>query len=237
MFTKTLIAVSLAASALISTSAFALEKVDLLIKNATVLTMDKDRTVFEQGLIAVKGKQIIAVTDGKDVENYQAKTSIDAEGVPNRQYRYIVHIGAQLGNVEMLKGGVTTYADMYYFEDEVARTVDKNGMRAVLGETVIQFPVAYAENAEEGIQYAPNFIEEYEDHPRITPAFAPHAPYTNSTEILQKVTELSLQHNVPVMIHLAESDREIEVIAERSGGKSPVAYMADKRQACRYYRD
>jgi cytosine/adenosine deaminase-related metal-dependent hydrolase len=264
MFTKTLIAVSLAASALISTSAFALEKVDLLIKNATVLTMDKDRTVFKQGLVAVKGNQIIAVTDGKDVENYQAKTTIDAEGdivmpglinththvsmtvfrsladdVPDRLHRYIfplekklvsrdmVRIGAQLGNVEMLKGGVTTYADMYYFEDEVAKTVDKIGMRAVLGETVIKFPVADAANAEEGIQYALNFIEEYKDHPRITPAFAPHAPYTNSTEILQKVTELSLQHNVPVMIHLAESDREIEVIAERSGGKSPVAYMAD----------
>ena len=264
MFTKTLIAVSLAASALISTSAFALEKVDLLIKNAIVLTMDKDRTVFEQGLVAVKGKQIIAVTDGKDVESYQAKTTIDAEGdivmpglinththvsmtvfrsladdVPDRLHRYIfplekklvsrdmVRIGAQLGNVEMLKGGVTTYADMYYFEDEVAKTVDKIGMRAVLGESVIQFPVADAANAEEGIQYALNFIEEYKDHPRITPAFAPHAPYTNSTEILQKVTELSLQHNVPVMIHLAESDREIEVIAERSDGKSPVAYMAD----------
>ncbi len=264
MFTKTLIAVSLATSALISTSAFALEKVDLLIRNATVLTMDKDRTVFEQGLVAVKGNQIIAVTDGKDVENYQAQTTIDAEGdivmpglinththvsmtvfrsladdVPDRLHRYIfplesklvsremVRIGAQLGNVEMLKGGVTTYADMYYFEDEVAKTVDKIGMRAVLGESVIKFPVADAANAEEGIQYALNFIEEYKDHPRITAAFAPHAPYTNSTEILQKVTELSLQHNVPVMIHLAESDREIEVIAERSGGKSPVAYMAD----------
>ncbi len=185
MFTKTLIAVSLAASALISTSAFALEKVDLLIKNATVLTMDKDRTVFEQGLVAVKGNQIIAVTDGKDVENYQAKTTIDAEGdivmpglinththvsmtvfrsladdVPDRLHRYIfplekklvsrdmVRIGAQLGNVEMLKGGVTTYADMYYFEDEVAKTVDKIGNRAVLGEKVINFPVADAANAE-----------------------------------------------------------------------------------------
>jgi len=264
MFTRTLIAASFAASALVSTSALALEEVDLLIRNATVLTMDNDRTVFEQGLVAVKGKQIVAVTDGKDVESYQAKTSIDAEGdivmpglinththvsmtvfrsladdVPDRLHRYIfplesklvsremVRIGAQLGNVEMLKGGVTTYADMYYFEDEVAKTVDEIGMRAVLGESVIKFPVADAANAEEGIQYALNFIEEYKDHPRITPAFAPHAPYTNSTEILQKVTELSLQHNVPVMIHLAESAREIEVIAERSGGKSPVAYMAD----------
>ena len=140
MLKKTFIVVSLATSALISTSAFALEEVDLLIRNATVLTMDKDRTVFEHGLVAVKGNQIIAVTDGKDVENYQAKTTIDAEGdivmpglinththvsmtvfrsladdVPDRLHRYIfplenklvsremVRIGAQLGNVEILK--------------------------------------------------------------------------------------------------------------------------------------
>lgn len=264
MFKKTLIAVSLAATTLASTSALALEKVDLLIKNATVLTMNEDRTVFEQGLVAVKGNKIVAVTNGKDVEDYQAKRTIDADGdivmpglinththvsmtvfrsladdVPDRLHRYIfplekklvsrnmVRIGAQLGNVEMVKGGVTTYADMYYFEDEVAKTVDKIGMRAILGESVIKFPVADAANAEEGIQYALNFIEEYKDHPRITPAFAPHAPYTNTTEILQKITKLSLEHDVPVMIHLAESDRENEVIAERSGGKSPVAYMAD----------
>ncbi|PSU46927.1 amidohydrolase [Photobacterium frigidiphilum] len=264
MFKKTLIAVSLAATTLASTSALALEKVDLLIKNATVLTMNEDRTVFEQGLVAVKGNKIVAVTNGKDVEDYQAKTTIDADGdivmpglinththvsmtvfrsladdVPDRLHRYIfplekklvsrdmVRIGAQLGNVEMVKGGVTTYADMYYFEDEVAKTVDKIGMRAILGESVIKFPVADAANAEEGIQYALNFIEEYKDHPRITPAFAPHAPYTNTTEILQKITKLSLEHDVPVMIHLAESDRENEVIAKRSGGKSPVAYMAD----------
>ncbi|MGF1878989.1 amidohydrolase [Photobacterium frigidiphilum] len=264
MFKKTLIAVSLAATTLASTSALALEKVDLLIKNATVLTMNEDRTVFDQGLVAVKGNKIVAVTDGKDVKDYQAKTVIDADGdivmpglinththvsmtvfrsladdVPDRLHRYIfplekklvsrdmVRIGAQLGNVEMVKGGVTTYADMYYFEDEVAKTVDKIGMRAILGESVIKFPVADAANAEEGIQYALNFIEEYKDHPRITPAFAPHAPYTNTTEILQKITKLSLEHDVPVMIHLAESDRENEVIAKRSDGKSPVAYMAD----------
>ena len=161
-----------------------------------------------------------------------------ADDVPDRLHRYIfpleaklvsrdmVRIGANLGNVEMVKGGVTTYADMYYFEDEVAKTVDTIGMRAVLGESVIKFPVADAANAEEGIEYALNFIEQYKDHPRITPAFAPHAPYTNTTETLKKVAELSLQIDVPVMIHLAESDREEKDIAERSEGLSPVAYMA-----------
>ncbi|MCD9463690.1 amidohydrolase [Photobacterium phosphoreum] len=262
MFKKTLLAVSLAAASLISTSAYAIENVDLLIKNATVLTMDQDKTVFDNGLVAVKGNKIYAVTDGSDLNEYQATKTIDADGdivmpglinshthasmtvfrsmaddVPDRLHRYIfplekklvsrdmVRIGAQLGNVEMLKGGVTTYADMYYFEDEVAKTVDQIGMRAILGETIIQFPVASAKTPEDGIKYTLNFIEQYKDHPRITPAFAPHGPYTNSTETLQTIAKLSLKHDVPVMMHLAESDREREVIAERSGGLSPVKYM------------
>lgn len=264
MFKKTLIAVSLVAAALSSASAMAIENVDLLIKNATVLTMNADKTVYDNGLVAIKENKIFAVTDGRDLKEYKAKKTIDADGdivmpglinththvsmtvfrsmaddVPDRLHRYIfplesklvsrdmVRIGAQLGNVEMLKGGVTTYADMYYFEDEVAKTVDKIGMRAILGETVIKFPVADAANADEGIKYAVRFIEKYKDHPRITPAFAPHAPYTNTTETLKKITELSLKYDVPVMIHLAESERENQVIAERSGGKSPVKYMAD----------
>ncbi|PSV19275.1 amidohydrolase [Photobacterium kishitanii] len=262
MFKKTLLAVSLAATSLISTSAYAIENVDLLIKNATVLTMDQDKTVFDNGLVAVKGNKIYAVTDGMDINEYKAIKTIDADGdivmpglinshthasmtvfrsmaddVPDRLHRYIfplekklvsrdmVRIGAQLGNVEMLKGGVTTYADMYYFEDEVAKTVDQIGMRAILGETIIQFPVASAKTPEDGIKYTLNFIEQYKDHPRITPAFAPHGPYTNSTETLQTIAKLSLKHDVPVMMHLAESDREREVIAERSGGLSPIKYM------------
>ncbi|MEC6907689.1 amidohydrolase [Photobacterium piscicola] len=262
MFKKTLLAVSLAATSLISTSAYAIENVDLLIKNATVLTMDQDKTVFDNGLVAVKGNKIYAVTDGANLNEYKAIKTIDADGdivmpglinshthasmtvfrsmaddVPDRLHRYIfplekklvsrdmVRIGAQLGNVEMLKGGVTTYADMYYFEDEVAKTVDQIGMRAILGETIIQFPVASAKTPEDGIKYTLNFIEQYKDHPRITPAFAPHGPYTNSTETLQTIAKLSLKHDVPVMMHLAESDREREVIAKRSGGLSPIKYM------------
>lgn len=150
MFKKTLLAVSLAATSLISTSAYAIENVDLLIKNATVLTMDQDKTVFDNGLVAVKGNKIYAVTDGSNISEYKAIKTIDADGdivmpglinththasmtvfrsmaddVPDRLHRYIfplekklvsrdmVRIGAQLGNVEMLKGGVTTYADMH----------------------------------------------------------------------------------------------------------------------------
>ncbi|MGL5290787.1 MAG: amidohydrolase [Vibrionaceae bacterium] len=162
-----------------------------------------------------------------------------ADDVPDRLHRYIfplenklvsremVRIGADLANVEMVKGGVTTYADMYYFEDEVAKTVDKIGLRAVLGESVIKYPVADAKNASEGIAYAVNFIKQYKNHPRITPAFAPHAPYTNTIEDLQKITKLAEEFDVPVMIHLAETDREVEVIAKMTHGKTPVQFMAD----------
>ncbi|WP_413110397.1 amidohydrolase [Thaumasiovibrio sp. DFM-14] len=261
MFNKKLLVAAIAA---ISSCAYAAEPADVMITNATILTMDSDKAVYEQGTVVVKDDIIVAVGSAALAKQYEAEKVLDVDGdivmpglinththasmtvfrslgddVPDRLHRYIfpleaklvardmVRIGAQLGNVEMVKGGVTTYADMYYFEDEVAKTVDEIGMRAVLGQTVIQFPVADAENAQAGIQYALNFIDEYKDHPRITPAFAPHGPYTNSTETLQQISKLSLEHDVPVLIHLAESDREIEVIAERSGGLSPVAYMAE----------
>ena len=245
-----------------SSAGYAAQNVDLMITDATVLTMDEDKTVYEKGTVVVDKSKIVAVGDSQLAKQYSAKQVLDVDGdivmpglinththvsmsvfrsladdVPDRLHRYIfplesklvsrdmVRVGANLGNVEMVKGGVTTYADMYYFEGEVAKTVDKIGMRAILGETVIKFPVADAANADEGIKYALNFIEQYKDHPRITPAFAPHATYTNTTETLQKIAKLSLQHDVPVMIHLAESHREEEKIAERADGMSPVEYM------------
>lgn len=258
----TLLAATIAGISLCSFTGVAAEKADLMITDATVLTMDSDKTVYENGTVVVRDNKIIAVGASDLKQEYKAEQVLDVDGdivmpglinththvsmtvfrsladdVPDRLHRYIfpleaklvsrdmVRIGANLGNVEMVKGGVTTYADMYYFEDEVAKTVDKIGMRAVLGETVIKFPVADAANANEGIKYALNFIEEYKDHPRITPAFAPHAPYTNTTETLQKVAKLSEEKQVPVLIHLAESHREEEKIAKRANGMSPVEYM------------
>lgn len=262
---KSVLALAIAAaSAAVSFASYAAEKADLMITDATVLTMNAENRVFEQGTVVVKGNKIVAVGGPEIAKQYEATTVLDVDGdivmpglinththasmtvfrsladdVPDRLHRYIfplenkmvsrdmVRVGANLANVEMIKGGVTTYADMYYFEDEVAKTVDKAGMRAILGESVIKFPVADAKNADEGIQYAVNFIQKYKNHPRITPAFAPHAPYTNTTEHLQKIAKLSQELDVPVMIHLAETDREQEEIAKRTGGKSPVQYMAD----------
>ncbi|HHR6079807.1 TPA: amidohydrolase [Providencia alcalifaciens] len=245
-------------------AALATTPADLMIVDGTVLTMDANNQIIENGTVVIDKNKIIAVGGPELATQYIAKKQLNVDGdivmpglinththasmtvfrsladdVPDRLHRYIfpleskmvsremVRVGANLANVEMVKGGVTTYVDMYYFEDEVAKTVDKIGMRAILGESVIKFPVADAQNADEGIAYAVNFINQYKDHPRITPAFAPHAPYTNTTEHLQKIAKLSQELNVPVMIHLAETDREQEEIAKRTGGKSPVQYMAD----------
>ncbi|MTC58035.1 5-methylthioadenosine/S-adenosylhomocysteine deaminase [Providencia rustigianii] len=263
---RSLIAMSIVATPLSAFSAPTITPTpaDLMIVDGTVLTMDKDNQVIEQGTVVINKNKIVAVGGPELVSQYTAKKQLNVAGdivmpglinththasmtvfrsladdVPDRLHRYIfpleskmvsrdmVRIGANLANVEMVKGGVTTYVDMYYFEDEVAKTVDKIGLRAILGESVIKFPVADAKNADEGINYAVNFIQQYKDHPRITPAFAPHAPYTNTTEHLQKIAKLSQELNVPVMIHLAETDREQEEIAKRTGGKSPVQYMAD----------
>lgn len=258
---RSLVAISMMAAPI---AALATTPADLMIVDGTVLTMDANNQVIENGTVVIDKNKIIAVGGPELATQYTAKKQLNVDGdivmpglinththasmtvfrsladdVPDRLHRYIfpleskmvsremVRVGANLANVEMVKGGVTTYVDMYYFEDEVAKTVDKIGMRAILGESVIKFPVADAKNADEGIAYAVNFINQYKDHPRITPAFAPHAPYTNTTEHLQKIAKLSQELNVPVMIHLAETDREQEEIAKRTGGKSPVQYMAD----------
>lgn len=258
---RSLVAISMMAAPI---AALATTPADLMIVDGTVLTMDANNQVIENGTVVIDKNKIIAVGGPELATQYTAKKQLNVDGdivmpglinththasmtvfrsladdVPDRLHRYIfpleskmvsremVRVGANLANVEMVKGGVTTYVDMYYFEDEVAKTVDKIGMRAILGESVIKFPVADAKNADDGIAYAVNFINQYKDHPRITPAFAPHAPYTNTTEHLQKIAKLSQELNVPVMIHLAETDREQEEISKRTGGKSPVQYMAD----------
>ena len=159
-----------------------------------------------------------------------------ADDVPDRLNRYIfplekqlvsrdlVYKGAIHGSIEMAKSGVTTLTDMYYFEDEVAKAVKKIGLRGVLGQTVIKYPTADAETPEEAIAYAENFINEYKDDPLITPAIAPHAPHTNSEEILKKINSLSIKYNVPILIHLAETQQEYDYF-KNAYNMSPVEYL------------
>jgi len=159
-----------------------------------------------------------------------------ADDVPDRLQRFIfplealvvnadnVYKGALLGAVEMLLGGATTFVDMYYFEDAVARAASDVGMRAVLGETVIGFPAPDAKEPYGGLAYARRFIREFADHELIVPALAPHAPYTMDRAHLKQVAEAARELDVPVLVHLSETQAELEQI-QREFGMSPVQYL------------
>jgi cytosine/adenosine deaminase-related metal-dependent hydrolase len=138
--------------------------------------------------------------------------------------RELVHVGALHGSIEMARSGVTTFADMYYFEDEVARAAKQVGLRAVLGETVIGFPAPDAASPAEALAHAEAFIGAFEEDPLITPALAPHAPHTLESNWLRAVERVSAARGVPVLIHLGETEAEVESIRSRTG-LSPVAYL------------
>lgn len=119
-------------------------------------------------------------------------------------------LGAQLACAEQIRSGITTYADMYYFEEEIAEATAQAGMRAVLGQTVLRFPTPDADSYEVSLARARSFIEEWKGHPLITPAVAPHAPYTSTRELLEECTALALDCDVPLLIHIAETRLELE---------------------------
>ena len=133
-----------------------------------------------------------------------------------------VRAGTRLAALEMIESGTTTFADMYYFEEEVARETKAAGLRAVLGQTVIQFPVADAKTPAEALARAEAFIRRFKDDPLITPAVAPHAMYTLDGPTLKAARELSRQYDVPTLIHLAETRDEIQTAQERFA-QSPTA--------------
>jgi 5-methylthioadenosine/S-adenosylhomocysteine deaminase len=119
-----------------------------------------------------------------------------------------VRWGTRLGCLEMLLGGTTTFTDMYYFEDVVAEVAKEAGMRGVLGETIIGFPVADAKTPAEGLKLAERFILRFRNDPLVVPAVAPHALYTNSDETLKASRALADKYGVPLIIHLAETRKE-----------------------------
>ncbi len=123
-----------------------------------------------------------------------------------------VEWGTLLACLEMIRSGTTTYADMYYFEDRVAEATARAGLRAILGETIIQFPVPDHKTPEEALAYTEAFIRRWKGHPRIVPAVAPHAPYTNSTESLRACKALADKYGVPLTIHVSETQDEVDEI-------------------------
>lgn len=242
----------------------AAERVDIIIRGGTVVTMDGSARLIEGGAVALKGDRIVAVGTAEEfAAKYSAARVINAAGkvvmpglinththVPMVLFRGIaddlllmewlqkyifpaeaknvdepfVRWGARLGCLEMIQGGTTTYVDMYYFEDAIADETARAGMRAVLGETLIDFPAPDNKTWDAGMTYVEQFAAKWKGHALITPAIAPHAPYTVSTDHLKQAHAFSERLGVPLVIHVAEDQAEVKTIQERYGASS-VAYL------------
>lgn len=134
------------------------------------------------------------------------------------------HWGTLLSCAEMIRSGVTCFADMYYYEDEVAKAAAEAGMRAACAETLMKLPTPDAASYDEGLDRCREFIERWKDHKLITPAVGPHSGYMCPPELLVEAVRLAREHDVPLLIHLSESKEEVEE-SRKLNGCGPVAYV------------
>ena len=120
------------------------------------------------------------------------------------------HWGTLLSCAEMIRSGITCFADMYYYEHEVAQAVAEAGMRAILAETVMKLPTPDAESYDVGLSLCRDFIEQWQGHALVTPAVGPHGAETSTPELLREAAHLATQHDVPLLIHVAETAGGVE---------------------------
>jgi 5-methylthioadenosine/S-adenosylhomocysteine deaminase len=239
--------------------------VDLIVSGGTVVTMDAKKRLIENGAVAVRKGEIVAVGTASEIaRKFLAGQTINASNkvvipglinththIPMSLFRGIsddldlqewltkyifpaeaknvteafVRAGTRLGLAEMIRGGTTAYCDMYYFEDAIADETFRAGVRGVLGETIIDFPVADNKTNSEAMAYAEKFINRWKNNSLIVAALAPHAPYTVSTEHLKAIRALSDKTNAPVVIHVAETQKEVSDISKQYGAR-PVTYLS-----------
>jgi 5-methylthioadenosine/S-adenosylhomocysteine deaminase len=143
----------------------------------------------------------------------------------------IVYQGTLLACTEMILSGTTTFCDMYLFEDAVAQAAKTVGIRAVVGEVIYDFPSPNYGPVEAGLKYTEDLIEKWRDDPLITIAVEPHSVYVCSPELLQKARAIAEKNSVPVVIHVAETEREVADVMEKYG-RTPVAHLADLGILC-----
>ncbi len=135
-----------------------------------------------------------------------------------------VRWGTRLAAAEQIRAGVTTFADMYYFEDVVAEETKAAGMRGVLGETFIDFPAPDNKSEAEMLAYTEKFLRKWQGDPLIRPAVAPHSIYTCSQQTLQDASRLARKYHAPILIHTAEMKKEWDD-SQKLHGMSPVQYL------------
>jgi 5-methylthioadenosine/S-adenosylhomocysteine deaminase len=162
------------------------------------------------------------LADDLDLQDWLTKYIFPAEA--KNVSEEFVRAGTRLGLAEMIRGGTTTYCDMYYFEDAIADETAKAGVRGVLGETVIDFPVADNKTNAEAMAYVEKFVNHWKGNELIIPAIAPHAPYTVSEEHLRAARAFSDRTGAPIVTHISETKRELDD-SVREKGASPVAYL------------
>jgi 5-methylthioadenosine/S-adenosylhomocysteine deaminase len=240
------------------------DKVDLLVSGGTVIAMDGQRRVIENGAVAILGDSIVAVGPRAEIESkFEAAHTMDAHGslllpglinghahaamslfrgladdlsLDEWLQKYIfpaearnvtpefVEWGTKLGVLEMLRGGITIYADMYYFEDVVARVTKEAGMRGVLGETIIDFPAPDNKTLDQAFAYTQKYLDHWKGDSLIVAAVAPHSIYTCSEKTLQDAAALARRNNSPILIHIAEAQFELEQSRAKHGA-TPVGYL------------
>jgi 5-methylthioadenosine/S-adenosylhomocysteine deaminase len=240
------------------------KQADLVIAGGTVVTMDANRRILEDGAIAIKGDQILGIGKRTEIEaRYTAAAHIDARGhlilpgfvnghthVPMTLLRglkddvtldvwlknYIfpaeaknvsedfVRWGTRLGAAEMIRSGVTTFVDMYYFEDAIAEETKAAGMRGILGESWLDFPVPDNKNEAEAAAYTEKFLKRWQGDPLIHAAVAPHSVYLCSEKTLHDVQALAQKYHAPILIHVAEIKKELDDSLAQNHA-TPVQYM------------
>ena len=136
-----------------------------------------------------------------------------------------VRVGTELACWEMIRGGTTTFVDMYYFPDTIADVVENCGMRAMISATVIDQRSPDAEGADDSIAKGIGFIDRWKNrNSRITPMFGPHANYTLNAEQLAATREAAMQMGVPISIHMSESPFELQYSQDTFGMTSIEMY-------------
>ena len=234
-----------------------MNKADMILKNAILITMDSEFHQYEPGAIAISGSSIQAIGHESEIlGSYEGDHIVDCGGkvlmpglvnahthVPMTLLRGLaddlrldvwlmgymmpverefvspdfVRLGTQLACAEMIRSGITSFADMYYFEDDVAKATAEIGMRAVCSQTVLKFPTPDAKFYEESLEMSRDFIKRWKGHDLIVPSVAPHAPYTCTPEILKATALLAVEFDVPLHTHLSETSFEVETMRKEQG--------------------
>ncbi|HTZ48234.1 MAG TPA: amidohydrolase [Verrucomicrobiae bacterium] len=241
---------------------------DLLVTNATIVTMDPARHVIDDGMIGVNGDSIAFIGSSAQLhaqapKGFMAKQTVDAKGkliIPGlinghthipmvllrglvsdvtlddwlRKYIFpaeaknvtedFVRWGSRLALAEMIRGGTTTFADMYYFEDAEAEETKTAGLRGFLGETWIDFPAPDNKSEAEMAAYTEKYLKKWQGDPLIHASVAPHSIYTCSQKTLKDAAALARKYHAPILIHVAEMRKELDD-SLANNGTTPVQYL------------